>query len=43
MNDMMTKGTREQIGRVTEAFMKMKKFDIKKLEEAYNGKAESVR
>jgi len=36
MNEMMSKGTPEQIGRVTEAFLKMKKFDIAKLEEAYN-------
>lgn len=32
---MMQKGTKQQIGRVTEAFLKMKKFDIKKLQEAY--------
>ena len=36
MNRMMKEGTKEQIKRVTEAFMKMKKFDLKKLEEAYN-------
>ncbi|HRH26665.1 MAG TPA: VOC family protein [Parcubacteria group bacterium] len=36
MNEMMGKGTPEQNKRVTEAFLKMKKFDIKKLEEAYN-------
>jgi predicted 3-demethylubiquinone-9 3-methyltransferase (glyoxalase superfamily) len=38
MEEMMTKGTKEQIARVTEAFMKMKKFDVKILEEAYNQK-----
>ena len=37
MNEMMEKGTPEQNKRVTEAFLKMKKFDIAKLEEAYNG------
>jgi predicted 3-demethylubiquinone-9 3-methyltransferase (glyoxalase superfamily) len=36
MNRMMKEGTKEQIKRVTEAFMKMKKFDIKALEEVYN-------
>lgn len=35
MNEMMTEGTKEQIDRVTQAFLKMKKFDIKTLEEAY--------
>lgn len=36
MNRMMKDGTKEQIIRVTEAFMKMKKFDVTILEEAYN-------
>ncbi len=36
MNRMMTTGTKEQIGRVTEAFMKMKKFDIQTLEDVFN-------
>lgn len=36
MNKMMKEGTKEQIKRVTEAFMKMKKFDIKTLEDVYN-------
>ncbi len=36
MNRMMKEGTKEQINKVTEAFMKMKKFDIVKLEEAFN-------
>lgn len=35
MEEMMTKGTRAQVGRVTQAFLKMKKFDIEKLERAY--------
>ncbi len=38
MNRMMKEGTKEQIKRVTEAFMKMKKFDIKTLEDVYNQK-----
>lgn len=37
MDDMMSKGTPEQIERVTKAFLQMKKFDIAKLEEAYKG------
>lgn len=36
MGKMMSEGSKEQIARVTEAFMKMKKFDIKILEEAFN-------
>lgn len=36
MNKMMKEGTKEQVKRVTEAFMKMKKFDIKTLEDVYN-------
>ena len=35
MNKMMSEGTPEQIARVTQAFLKMKKFDIKTLEDAY--------
>lgn len=38
MNEMMGKGTPEQIGRVTQAFLKMKKFDIQALQDAFNGK-----
>lgn len=38
MNEMMSSGTSEQINRVTQAFMPMKKFDITKLQEAYEGK-----
>jgi predicted 3-demethylubiquinone-9 3-methyltransferase (glyoxalase superfamily) len=37
MNDMMKNGTKEQIARVTKAFLKMKKFEIAKLQEAYDG------
>ena len=37
MDEMMNKGSKEQIARVTEAFLKMKKFDLKKLQEAYEG------
>lgn len=38
MNEMMGKGTPEQIERVTKAFLQMKKFDLAKLKEAYEGK-----
>ncbi len=38
MNELMGKGTNEQKQRVTQAFLQMKKFDIKKLEEAFEGK-----
>jgi predicted 3-demethylubiquinone-9 3-methyltransferase (glyoxalase superfamily) len=38
MEEMMHNGTKEQIARVTEAFLKMKKFDVAKLREAYEGK-----
>ena len=37
MNEMMANGTREQVDRVTQAFLPMKKFDISALEEAYHG------
>ncbi len=37
MTTMMSNGTPEQIQRVTEAFLKMKKFDIITLEKAYEG------
>jgi hypothetical protein len=37
MNDMMGKGTPEQRARITEAFLKMKKFDIAQLQAAYDG------
>ena len=38
MGEMMNNGTQEQIDRVVKAFMPMKKFDIQKLKEAYEGK-----
>ena len=38
MNEMMRKGTKEQMARVTEAFLKMKKFDVATLRKAYQGK-----
>ena len=34
---MMEKGTPEQVGRVTEAFLQMKKFDIAALQRAFDG------
>lgn len=39
MDEMMDTGTPEQKKRVTEVFLAMKKFDIAKLKEAYEGKA----
>ncbi len=38
LDEMMSKGTPEQIARVTQAFLKMKKFDTAKLKQAYEGK-----
>jgi predicted 3-demethylubiquinone-9 3-methyltransferase (glyoxalase superfamily) len=38
MNDMLQNGTDEQIGRVTKAFMPMKKLDIAQLKKAYENK-----
>lgn len=38
LQEMMEQGTEEQVQRVTQAFLPMKKFDLTKLEEAYNGK-----
>lgn len=37
MDEMMSKGTPEQLQSVTEAFLKMKKFDLAELEKAYKG------
>jgi predicted 3-demethylubiquinone-9 3-methyltransferase (glyoxalase superfamily) len=37
MDKMMQEGTKEQVARVTEAFLKMKKFDIAELDRAYRG------
>lgn len=38
MGEMMSKGTREQIDRVTQAFLPMKKLDLAKLQAAYEGR-----
>ena len=37
-DEMMKNGSPEQIARLTQAFLQMKKFDINKLKEAYDGK-----
>ena len=37
MQEMMSKGTQEQVNRVTKAFMPMKKIDVAKIQEAYEG------
>jgi len=37
MDEMMSKGTPEQLARVTKAFLAMKKFDLEALERAYQG------
>ncbi len=37
MNKMLSSGDKEKIARVTQAFLKMKKFDIATLQEAYEG------
>ena len=39
MNRMLEQGTPGQIARVTEAFLRMKKFDLAKLEDAYGSAA----
>ena len=38
MDEMMKNGTKEQIARLTQAFMPMKKFDIAVLKKAFEGK-----
>ena len=38
MDEMLTNGTEEQVARVTQAFMPMKKLDIAALERAYAGR-----
>jgi predicted 3-demethylubiquinone-9 3-methyltransferase (glyoxalase superfamily) len=38
MEEMLSKGSKEQIARVTEAFLKMKKFDVESLKQAYEGR-----
>ncbi|MNR57400.1 3-demethylubiquinone-9 3-methyltransferase [compost metagenome] len=37
MDELLGKGTPEQIARVTKAFMQMKKFDLAVLHKAYRG------
>jgi predicted 3-demethylubiquinone-9 3-methyltransferase (glyoxalase superfamily) len=37
MDEMMREGSKEQIARTTEVFLKMKKFDIESLKRAYQG------
>jgi predicted 3-demethylubiquinone-9 3-methyltransferase (glyoxalase superfamily) len=37
MDEMMSKGTPEQLARLTKAFLKMKKFDLVELQKAYKG------
>lgn len=37
MNEMMNLGSREQIRRITESFLKMKKLNLKDLKKAYDG------
>jgi predicted 3-demethylubiquinone-9 3-methyltransferase (glyoxalase superfamily) len=37
MDEMMSKGTPQQLERVTKAFLKMKKFDLEELQKAYRG------
>jgi predicted 3-demethylubiquinone-9 3-methyltransferase (glyoxalase superfamily) len=37
MEEMMANGSEEQVARITQAFLPMKKLDIKVLEDAYNG------
>jgi hypothetical protein len=37
MEEMLARGTPAQIARVTEVFLKMKKFDIEALRQAYQG------
>ena len=38
MDEMLSSGTKEQISRLTEAFLNMKKFDLEALQIAYEGK-----
>jgi predicted 3-demethylubiquinone-9 3-methyltransferase (glyoxalase superfamily) len=37
MDEMLANGSREQIDRVTQAFLPMKKFDLAELRRAYRG------
>jgi predicted 3-demethylubiquinone-9 3-methyltransferase (glyoxalase superfamily) len=40
LDEMMRKGTEEQVSRMTQAFLKMNKFDLVALQRAYNGASE---
>jgi predicted 3-demethylubiquinone-9 3-methyltransferase (glyoxalase superfamily) len=42
MHEMLRTGTKEQIARVTEAFLEMKKFDLAELQRAYEGSEADV-
>lgn len=42
MQDMLRAGDEKRIARVTQAFLKMKKFDIAKLKEAYGEPGKSA-
>ena len=42
MDEMMRNGTSDQVEKVTKAFLSMKKFDVAKLKEAYEGNAGSI-
>jgi predicted 3-demethylubiquinone-9 3-methyltransferase (glyoxalase superfamily) len=42
LQEMMVKGTQEQIDRVTQAFLPMKKLDIAQIKKAYEGKQQPV-
>jgi predicted 3-demethylubiquinone-9 3-methyltransferase (glyoxalase superfamily) len=37
LEDLLSRGTPEQVARVTQAFLQMKKFDVATLEQAYEG------
>jgi predicted 3-demethylubiquinone-9 3-methyltransferase (glyoxalase superfamily) len=42
MDEMLRSGTKEQLARVTEAFLKMKKFDLAEMRRAYEGSETQV-
>jgi hypothetical protein len=42
LGEMMSCGNKETIARVTEAFLKMKKFNIKELEKLIKGKGDLI-
>ncbi len=43
LDRMMTEGSDEQVARVTEAFLAMKRFDLTELQRAYKGESEPAR